>query len=134
MRMTTVLNKVLAIQGLWVRGLQLIAEAGKLWLVVAPRWRISRCGACGRKVWRRHDRTWRSWRHLDCLGQRTYLRYAIWRVRCRRCGPVVRSKRVLLYDYSWSPDGREIALYTLTYERLVDPRHSIEILRLNDAF
>jgi transposase len=92
MRMTTVLNKVLAMQGLWVRGLELIAEAGELWLVVAPRWRISRCGGCGRKVWRRHDRTWRSWRHLDCLGQKTFLRYAIWRVRCRRCG--VRTEQV----------------------------------------
>ncbi len=92
MRMTTVLNKLLAIQGLWVRGLQLSTEVGELWLVVAPRWRISRCGGCGRKVRRRHDRKWRSWRHLDCLGQMTYLRYAIWRVRCPRCG--VRTEQV----------------------------------------
>ena len=92
MRMTTVLNKLLAVQGLWVRSLEIFAEAGVLWLVVAPRWRISRCGGCGRKVWRRHDRKWRSWRHLDCFGQMTYLRYAIWRVRCRRCG--VRTEQV----------------------------------------
>lgn len=92
MRMTTVLNKLLAIQGLWVRGLQLSTEIGELWLIVAPRWRISRCGGCGRKVWCRHDRKWRSWRHLDCLGQMTYLRYAIWRVRCPSCG--VRTEQV----------------------------------------
>ncbi len=92
MRMTTVLNKLLAIQGLWVRSLQLNTAVSELWLTVVPRWRISRCGGCGRKVWRRHDRKWRSWRHLDCLGQITYLRYAIWRVRCPRCG--VRTEQV----------------------------------------
>ena len=48
--------------------------------------------------------------------------------------PMLPTKRVLLYDYAWSPDGREIAVYTLTYEVHTDPRHTIEILRLNDAF
>lgn len=48
--------------------------------------------------------------------------------------PMVRTKRVLLRDYAWSPDGREIAVYTLTYEARVEPRRTIEILRLNDAF
>jgi transposase len=63
-----------------------------VWILVAPRWRVSRCGGCGRKVHRRHDRTWRSWRHLDLFGWRTYLRYGIWRVRCPRCG--VRTEQV----------------------------------------
>ena len=92
MRMSTVLNKMLAVQGLWVRGLRLRVEEKTLWLVVAPRWRISRCGNCGRKVRHRHDRAWRSWRHLDLFGWQTYLRYAIWRVKCPCCG--VRTEQV----------------------------------------
>lgn len=86
MRMATVLNKLLRGQGLWVRELRIQVEERSLWVLVEPRWRISRCGGCGRKAHRRHDRKWRSWRHLDLFGWRTYLRYAIWRVRCPRCG------------------------------------------------
>jgi transposase len=86
MRMTTVLNKLLAVQGLWVRDFQLRFEEQAVWIGVEPRWRVSRCGCCGRKAGRRHDRAWRSWRHLDVFGWRCYLRYAIRRVRCGCCG------------------------------------------------
>jgi transposase len=92
MRMTTVLNKLLAAQGLWVREFQLRYEEQTVWIGVEPRWRVSRCGCCGRKARRRHDRAWRSWRHLDVFGWRCYLRYEIRRVRCGRCG--VRTERV----------------------------------------
>lgn len=85
-RMATVLNKLLAVQGLWVRDLRVRLKERAVWIEVTPRWRVSRCGSCGRKVRRRHDRAWRSWRHLDVFGWRSYLRYAIWRVRCPRCG------------------------------------------------
>lgn len=98
MRMSTVLNKMLGVQGLWVRDLRLRVEEKTLWLNVVPRWRISRCGSCGRKVRHRHDRSWRSWRHLDVFGWQTYLRYAIWRVKCPHCG--VRTERV-----PWAPVG-----------------------------
>jgi transposase len=86
MRMSTVLNKLLGMQGLWVRGLELRWKQHELWVFVAPRWRVQRCGGCGRKARRRHDRAWRSWRHLDVFGWRCWLRYQIWRVRCPRCG------------------------------------------------
>jgi transposase len=92
MRVTTVLNKLLAAQELWVRDFQIRFEERILWVGVAPRWRVSRCGSCGRKARRRHDRAWRSWRHLDVFGWRCTLRYRIWRVRCRRCG--VRTEEV----------------------------------------
>jgi len=86
MRTMTVLNKLLAAQGLWMRDLQVDLEEQILSIQVQPRWHISRCGTCGRKIHQRHDRAGRAWRHLDVFGVRTYLRYAIWRVRCRRCG------------------------------------------------
>jgi len=109
MRMSTVLNKMLGVQGLWVRGVRLRVEEKALWLLVVPRWRISRCGTCGRKVRRRHDRTWRSWRHLDVLGWPTYLRYAIWRVKCPQCG--VRTEQV-----PWAVVGSR---FTRDFERQV---------------
>ena len=43
------------------------------------------------KVRKNKDRYNRYWRHLDLFGVRTYLRYSIRRVVCRRCG-VVREK------------------------------------------
>jgi transposase len=92
MRMTTVLNKLLRMQGLWVRGLKIRWEQQELWVVVEPRWRVHRCGCCGRRARRRHDRAWRSWRHLDVFGWRCLLRYQVWRVRCPRCG--VRTEKV----------------------------------------
>lgn len=92
MRITTVLNKLLGMQGLWVRGLELRWKQREVWVFVKPRWRVHRCGGCGRQARRRHDRSWRSWRHLDVFGWRCWLRYQIWRVRCPRCG--VRTERV----------------------------------------
>jgi transposase len=109
MRMTTLLNKLLAIQGLWVRGLERITQSGEIWLLVEPRWRISRCSGCGCKVRSRHDRTWRSWRHLDVLGLKTILRYCIWRVRCPRCG--VRTEEV-----PWAEHGSR---FTRAFEQQV---------------
>ena len=75
MRMTTVLNKLLAAQGLWVRDCEIGFQERVVWIVVEPRWRVNRCGCCGRKARRRHDRAWRLWRHLDVFGWRCYLRY-----------------------------------------------------------
>ena len=92
MRMSTVLNKLLAVQGLWVRSVGVDIKKQVLWVSVVPRWRVSRCCGCGCKVRRRHDRSWRSWRHLDLFGWRAYLRYGIWRGRCPRCG--VRTEQV----------------------------------------
>jgi len=92
MRITTVLNKLFGMQGLWVRGLELRWGQHEVWVFVEPRWRVHRCGGCGRKARRRHDRAWRSWRHLDMFGWRCWLRYEIWRLRCSRCG--VRTERV----------------------------------------
>jgi transposase len=98
MRMSTVLNKLLAAQGLWVQDFEICLEAREVWIDVEPRWLVPRCGGCGCKARRWHDRAWRSWRHLDVFGFRCSLRYAIRRVRCRRCG--VRTE-----DVPWAAAG-----------------------------
>ena len=109
MRLTTVLNQLLALQGLWVRGIDLVADARELRIFVVPRWRISRCGGCGMRVKRCHDRTWRSWRHLDLFGWECYLRYAICRVVCPRCG--IRTEQV-----PWAEPSRR---FTRAFEQQV---------------
>ena len=88
MRIATLLNKLLGLQGLWVRALEYQASKRRLVLDVVPRWRRGRCGRCGRKSRRNKDRSTRYWRQLDLFGTRTYLRYRIRRVICKRCGVV----------------------------------------------
>lgn len=88
MRTTTVLNKLIGLQEVWVRDIRVWPDEQQLWVCVVPRWRVSRCGRCGAKARRRHDRAWRCWRHLNVFGWRCELRYAIWRVRCPTCGVV----------------------------------------------
>lgn len=92
MRMSTVLNKLIGLQGLWVRDVQIRPEEEEVRVRVVPRWRVSRCGRCGSKSRQRHDRSWRSWRHLDLFGWRCVLRYQIWRVSCASCCGVVTEK------------------------------------------
>jgi transposase len=109
MRITTILNKLLSAQGALARGIHLVVDDRELWIEIVPRWRVSRCGGCGRKVRRRHDRAWRSWRHLDLFGWTCYLRYAIWRVKCPRCG--VRKEQV-----PWAVSGSR---FTRAFEQQV---------------
>ena len=92
MRVTTlVIAKLIGLQGLWVRGFHFQADKARVVVDVVPRRRKPLCGICGRKVRKNKDRYNRYWRHLDLFGVRTYLRYSIRRVVCRRCG-VVREK------------------------------------------
>lgn len=42
--------------------------------------------------------------------------------------------RALVQDVAWGPTGRELAIYTARYEEGQEPRHEIEILRLNHAY
>lgn len=88
MRITTLLNKLIGLQGLWVRGFHYQAHKRRMILDVVPRHRAHRCGKCGRKARKSKDRSTRYWRHLDLFCTRTYLRYRIRRVVCRRCGVV----------------------------------------------
>ena len=83
MRASSLLRIILSLQGLFVRGfsfddLGIVAD-------VSLRKRVPRCGDCGAKARRVHDRRTRTWRHLDVAGMQVRLRYAIRRVRCHRC-------------------------------------------------
>lgn len=87
MRATTLLNKLLNLPGLWVRGLQL--EDGKMIVQVKPRLRKLTCPQCRYQVKGRFHRTTRRWRHLALGGIQVFLEGEIRRLRCPSCQKVV---------------------------------------------
>ena len=104
MRVTTLVNKLIGLQGLWVRGFHFQADKARVVVDVVPRRRKPLCGICGRKVRKNKDRYNRYWRHLDLFGRyvSTTLRHSraafseprlasggSW----RRCGPHLHRSR-----------------------------------------
>ena len=107
-RISTLLNKLIGLQGLWVRAVEFQQQKNRVVVDVFPRrYRRHYCGQCGRKVRKRKDRKTRYWRHLNLFGKRTYLRYSIWRVVCRRCG-------VVTQQVPWAERGSR---FTIPFER-----------------
>ena len=84
MRVTTALNRLLALRGASVIGVRLAAE-GVIVRVRLRRRRIA-CSVCGQVYSGMHDRDVRRWRHLDLAGHRCFLEYELRRVDCRDCG------------------------------------------------
>jgi transposase len=87
MRATTLLSKILGMKATRVRDVACNGEG--LVVEVVPTTRIARCSGCMCRVRAVHDRRERNWRHLDVGPFRMWLRYAIRRVNCPRCGVVV---------------------------------------------
>lgn len=88
MRATTLLSKILGLNKTRVRDVTFESEG--LVVDVAPSTRVPRCSGCLRRVRAVHDRNeGRRWRHLDVGPFRVWLRYALRRVRCPRCGVCV---------------------------------------------
>ena len=108
MRLTTLLRRLLGVTSLYVEQVQLWT-AGRLRVSVRPSWRRSRCGTCGRRAPRYDRRPQRLWRHLPWGPTTVWLRYAPWRVSCRRCG--VRVEQV-----SWAASG---SAFTASCEEMV---------------
>jgi len=90
-RVTTLLNKLLHLPGLWIRGLRF--EDGALILSFRRRFRRLTCPVCGTSVESRFEEKTRRWRHLALWGVPTYLEGPIRRLRCPTCQSV-RTERV----------------------------------------
>ena len=107
MRVTTALNRLLALQGASVTGVRLTGEG----VIVSVRLRRRRmaCSVCGQAYSGMHDRDVRRWRHLDLAGHRCFIEYELRRVDCRDCG--VRVEAV--------PWARRGARHTREFEDLV---------------
>jgi transposase len=106
-RATTAFNKMLAIPGANVVGVQFTPTG----IVVALRRRSRRlrcpCGWSTRAV---YDRSTRRWRHLDLGAARLFLQAEICRLACRRCG------RVRTETVPWARPG---ARFTRDFEDVV---------------
>jgi transposase len=107
MRVTTALNRLLALAGASVPGVSSTGEG----VIVRVRLRRRRmaCSVCGQACWGMHDRQLRRWRHLNLAGHRCLIEYELRRVDCRDCG--VRVEAV--------PWGRRGARHTRDFEDLV---------------
>jgi transposase len=106
-RVTTALNRLLALPGASVTDVRLTA-AGVIVTVRLRRRRLG-CSGCGQVYRGMHDRAFRRWRHLDLAGRRCFLEYELRRVACRDCG--VRVEAV-----PWARTG---ARHTRDFEDLV---------------
>lgn len=97
MRVTTLLNKLLGLPGLWVRGLQF--GSGVLVLAIEPRFRLLTCPVCGTRVRGRFSQSRRRWRHLALWGLRVELEGPIRRLRCPQC------RKVRTEEVPWARPG-----------------------------
>ena len=87
MRLTTLLRRLLGVTQMYVKQVEMAAN-GPLTVSVEPSWRRSRCGKCGKRAPRYDRQPVREWRHLSWGRMPAWLRYAPWRVSCRRCSGV----------------------------------------------
>jgi transposase len=83
-RVTTALNRMLALPGTSVRGVALTGDG--VVIEVCPRRRRMACACCGQLCGAVYDRSWRRWRHLDLGPVRCWLSYELRRVSCPDCG------------------------------------------------
>ncbi len=108
MRATTLLNKLLSLPGIWVRGIQF--EDGKMIVQINARFRCLTCPHCQGQVKGRFHRTMRRWRHLAIGGIQVFVEGEIRRLRCRTC------KRVVTEEVPWA---RHRSPFTRPLEDLV---------------
>lgn len=86
MRVTTLLNKLLNLQGLWVTGVRFQDEG--MVVQVRPRCGLLTCSRCGLRKRGRASTATRRWRHLGAWGTDVWIEGEIRRLRCRRCQAV----------------------------------------------
>lgn len=109
MRVTTLAKKLIGITSLVVESVSI----SKLGLIadVRPRWRLSRCGECGRRAPRYDRRAPRFWRHFHIGALKIYLRYSPWRVNCPHCGVLVEQVPWAVGRSGFTSDFEELVAY-----------------------
>lgn len=109
MRVTTLLNKLLKLQGLWVRSIRFEKDGG-LVIQVRRRCRLLTCPECGTRVKGRFEEKIRRWRHLAIFGTTTWIEGPIRRLRCPTC------RRVQTEAVPWA---RHRSVFTRHFEDAV---------------
>lgn len=84
MRATTLFEMILGLKKTKVRSVEIDDDG--IVAEVAPTARVPYCAGCLHRVREVHDERERYWRHMDLAGMQFWLRYALRRVKCPRCG------------------------------------------------
>ncbi|MGI9016109.1 MAG: helix-turn-helix domain-containing protein, partial [Euzebya sp.] len=112
MRATTVFNKLLQLVGVWVTGVEFVAEDDVVFVDVRLRRRLLVCPHCGWSTAARHN--WQAnpstWRALDFGTWRVMVRCRLRRLACAPCSTVV---------VEMVPFARHRARFTRDFEDLV---------------
>ncbi len=87
MRVSTLLNKLLNLQGLRVTGVRF--EDGIMVVCVRRRFRRLTCSRCGRSKRGRESKRVRRWRHVGIWGHEVWIEGEIRRLKCKHCAAVV---------------------------------------------
>lgn len=89
MRISTLFNKLLNLQGLWVQRVRF--EPGRIILEACPRRRRLACPHCDQSRSSQHQGPGRvrMWRHLGVWGLEVWIEAPVRRFRCRRCESTV---------------------------------------------
>jgi len=107
-RVSTLLNRMIGLPGLWVKGVRWEGET--LIVEIDRRFRRLKCPECGTAVGGRFEEHQRRWRHLAIWGLRVHLVGRVRRLRCPTC-QVVRTEEV-----PWARPG---SVFTRPFEDAV---------------
>jgi transposase len=105
-RVTTAFNRMLALQGAWVRDVAFDAEG--VIVTVALKAKEPRCSGCGMPGLNIKEHRAKTWRHLDVGGSKWFIECVLRRVYCPGCGDV----------YELVPWARAGSPYTRDFEDL----------------
>ena len=106
MRVTTAFNKMLALQGAWVRDVAFDAEG--VIVTVALTAKTPVCSGCGARGLGIKEHRTKRWRHLDLGGSKWFIESLLRRLYCPSCGDV----------YERVPWARAGSPYTRDFEDL----------------
>ena len=109
MRVTTVFNKLLALQGALVRGVA-FGPAGIV-VVVAKRHRRHRCPRCAFSTRARYDLNTRDWRHVSLGRWRVVIRSVLCRLVCPEHGVVTESVPWAEHDSRFTRDFEDLVAW-----------------------
>ncbi|HVP65788.1 MAG TPA: ISL3 family transposase [Anaeromyxobacteraceae bacterium] len=109
MRVTTVFNKLLSLQGAFVR--RVVFGPNGIVVDVAKRHRRNRCPRCTFSTPARYDRTVREWRHLSLGKWRVVIRATLCRLVCPEHGVVTEAVPWAEHDSRFTRDFEDLVAW-----------------------
>jgi transposase len=108
-RVTTIFNKLLALQGAFVR--QVEFTAGAIVVGVRKRARLHRCPYCSFRCRARYDRSPREWRHVSLGKWRIIIRAVLCRLDCPEHGVVTETVPWAEHDSKFTRDFEDLVAW-----------------------